>query len=142
MSHWEDIRAIARGLHEELSGRAGGSHDPNAILDAASSATGIERIPLPTGDPLLYGSAEAVLYDGSIWYNNAVAGWQKLFFQAHEYAHHYLHSETCACGSCSMDEEVSEGDLGFGIQRVEGYGPHERRELEANVFARELLLPS
>ena len=28
-----------------------------------------------------------------------------------------------------------------GLQRVEDYGAHERRELQANVFARELLLP-
>jgi DNA helicase II / ATP-dependent DNA helicase PcrA len=142
MNHWDSVRARARALHAELSARAGGAHNPKAILDAASSMTGIERIPLPPGDPLLYGSADAVLYEESIWFNNAVEPWQKHFFQAHEYAHHWLHNEICTCATCTMDNESSEGDLGFGIQRVEGYGPHERRELEANVFAREFLLPS
>ena len=28
-----------------------------------------------------------------------------------------------------------------GLQRVEDYGAHERRELQANVFAREFLFP-
>jgi len=142
MSHWDSVRARARALRSELSAKAGGAHNPKAILDAASSMTGIERIPLPPGDPLLFGSADAVLYEESIWFNNGVEPWQKHFFQAHEYAHHWLHNETCACATCTMDDEISESDLGFGIQRVEGYGPHERRELEANVFARELLLPS
>src|SRR5258708_6089325 len=127
MSHWEDVRAKARLIHAELSTKAGGVHDPKAILDAATSATGIQLIPLPPGDPLLYGSADAVLYDGAIWFNNAVLAWQKWFYQAHEFAHHWLHSESCTCATCSMDEEVSEGELGFGVQQLEGYGPHQRR---------------
>ena len=37
---------------------------------------------------------------------------------------------------------MPEERIPLGIQRVEGYGPRERRECQANVFAREFLLPS
>jgi len=37
---------------------------------------------------------------------------------------------------------MPEERIPLGIQRVEGYGPRERRECQANVFAREFLLPT
>src|ERR1700722_19909576 len=142
MNHWDSIRAKAREVHEILAKRAGNDRSPEALLNAASSLTGIERFPLPKGDPLLYGAADAVLHSGAVWYNADVLPWQILFFQAHEFSHHWLHNDICVCADCSIDAEATEDELGFGVQRVEGYGPHERRELEANVFARELLLPT
>ena len=38
--------------------------------------------------------------------------------------------------------EAIEEPLPVGVNRVEGYGPEELREREANVFAREFLLPT
>src|ERR1700680_4756135 len=59
--------------------------------------------PLPNGDPLLYGAADAVLHSGAVWYNADVLPWQVLFFQAHEFSHHWLHSDICVCADCSID---------------------------------------
>src|SRR5262249_43552214 len=41
-----------------------------------------------------------------------------------------------------FDPEAAEEAIPLGVERVEGYGPLERREREANVFAREFLLPT
>lgn len=141
MSHWAEIRARAREKHAELAAAAGNDHLPRAMLNAADTAVGYQRIPLAAGDPLLYG-AEACLYSGFIWFNSDLEPWRIVFNQAHEYAHLWLHGTTRVCTDCEFDVEASEDESAVGVDRVEGYGPHERRELEANVFARELLLPT
>jgi len=142
MNHWDAIREKARETHERLAVLTGDDRSPVALLSAAKSSTGIESFPLPASDPLLYGAADAVLHSGCIWYNADLPGWQVLFNQAHEFSHHWLHGGDGVRSDCHIDTEATEDELGFGIQRVEGYGPHERRELEANVFAREFFLPA
>ncbi len=141
MSHWSEIRARAREKHAELATAAGNDHSPRGMLNAADTAAGYQRIPLAAGDPLLYG-AEACLYGGFIWFNSDLEPWRVVFNQAHEYAHLWLHGTTRICTDCEFDLEASEDESPVGVDRVEGYGPHERRELEANVFAREFLLPT
>lgn len=54
---------------------------------------------------------------------------------AHELGHLDLHSEFGPC------EPGLLGSTTRALSRVESYGPRERRELQANVFAREFLLP-
>jgi Zn-dependent peptidase ImmA (M78 family) len=122
MSHWAEIRALARKKHAELSARAGNDHSPTAILNAADTAAGHQRIPLAAGDPLLYG-AEACIYDGFVWFNSELAPWQIAFNQAHEYAHYWLHGTTHVCMDCEFDDEASEDESPVGVDRVEGYGP-------------------
>lgn len=75
-----------------------------------------------------------------IWFSDALAPEVAVYFRAHEYAHHWLHGPGF---SCSTDEVMqgAAGDLAMGVSRVQGYSPGERQEHEANVFARELLLP-
>ena len=55
---------------------------------------------------------------------------------AHELGHKILHrpQEVCELAQC-------EGGGSRALSRVETYGPRERRELQANVFAREFVLP-
>ena len=45
------------------------------------------------------------------------------------------------CGSNDIDPSRSTEAAPVGLERVEDYGARERRELQANVFGRELLLP-
>ena len=88
--------------------------------------------------------------ESSVYYNDGVALWRAHFCQAHEFAHLWLrHAHDtvdedgpAACSSDDVDVEASETSIPVGVQRVEGYGPRERREREANVFAREFLLPT
>lgn len=140
MNHWDSIRLQARERHEAALVITGGDASAEALLFAAEKMTGIERQGLCAGHPLLY-KAVAILHADFIWFNKDVDEWQRQFNQAHEYAHYWRHGEGSLCGEADIDAEASEDAITLGAQRVDGYGPHERRELEANVFAREFLLP-
>jgi ATP-dependent DNA helicase UvrD/PcrA len=142
MDHWDMIRVKARQQRAIICAATGGDMSAAALLSAADTLTGLRRVGVAPDDPLLYG-AEAVLHSGVIWYRDDVEPWRALFYQAHEYAHYWHHGgvDSSFCAESDMDTEASEDGVPFGSQRVEGYGPHERRELEANVYAREFLLP-
>ena len=88
-------------------------------------------VPKPVLDPSV----------GGIFYKESVSEDQAAFYQAHEFGHHFLDSATGACSGTDIEVTMPEERIPLGIQRVEGYGPRERRECQANVFAREFLLP-
>jgi superfamily I DNA/RNA helicase len=149
MPHWSYIRAQARLRHREVQASVAkvAPHIPAALnaeqlLLQAETLTGLVRIPLASGDPLLYG-AEATLDDGFIYYNAEIAPWLRLYYQAHEFAHHWLHHRLSGslCTGDDVDYTESEDKSLYGEGRIEAYGPRQRREMEANVFAREFLLP-
>ena len=144
MGHWQDIRRAARARRVDvLEGAVGGDSSAAALLAAAESLTQVRREPVPTGDPLLYGGVAALdAGNGVVWYDDDADPGLVAFFQAHEYAHFWLGNGPTACEGADVDAEVSEEPLPLGVRRVEGYGPDERREREANVFAREFLLPT
>lgn len=148
MPHWSHIRAQARLRHREVQAYAANAapHAASTALTAsqllsyADTLTGLVRIPLASGDPLLYG-AQATLDDGFIYYNAEAEPWLALYYQAHEFAHHWLHNGGSLCSDEDVDYTESEDKSLYGEGRIEAYGPHQRRETEANVFAREFLLP-
>ncbi|MGB9177956.1 MAG: UvrD-helicase domain-containing protein, partial [Pyrinomonadaceae bacterium] len=148
MPHWSYIRAQARLRHREVqtSAAKAAPHTATAAMTAAQllayaeTLTGLVRIPLAFGDPLLYG-AQATLDDGFIYYNAEITPWLALYYQAHEFAHHWLHNGGSLCSDEDVDYTESEDKSLYGEGRIEAYGPHQRREMEANVFAREFLLP-
>ena len=120
--------------------------DPSAesLLAAAERLTSIERIGLPAGDSLLDSAATRQLDHGMkrVWFNREVEPGLARFYQAHEYAHLWLHPDRENQPEFNLDPEAIEEPLPVGVNRVEGYGPEELREREANVFAREFLLPT
>ncbi len=140
MNHWDVIRLQAREKHTTALEVSGGDLSAEALLTAAAELTGIPRQGLPAGHPLLY-QAQAVLDTDYVWFNRDVLTWQAQFNQAHEYAHHWRHGEDAVCFEVDIDLGASEDAIALGADRVDGYGPHERRELEANLFAREFFLP-
>src|SRR5437763_1934353 len=148
MPHWSYIRAQDRLLHREVQAYAASVvlHTASAPLSArqllvyAETLTGLVRIPLAAGDPLLYG-AQATLDDGFIYYNAEIESRLALYYQAHEFAHYWLHNGGSLCSDEDVDYTESEDKSLYGEGRIEAYGPHQRREMEANVFAHEFLLP-
>lgn len=149
MHHWSYIRRQARARLREVREHARLSTAPHLahvdltaaqLLDYAEVLTGLGRVPLAAGDPLLYG-AQATLDDGFIYYNAEAESWLVLFYQAHEFAHHWLHQGATVCSGEAVDYTETEDKPLYGEARIEAYGPHQRREREANVFAREFLLP-
>ena len=142
MEGFDTVRALARRRHDEACTAADGKASAANLLDGATALTDIERNAVADDDPILCG-AEAVLDPsvGGIFYKESVSEEQAAFYQAHEFGHHFLDSATGACSGTDIDVTMPEERIPLGIQRVEGYGPHERRECQANVFAREFLLP-
>lgn len=64
----------------------------------------------------------------------------KAFLVAHEIGHFRLHPTTT--GSVEVSQSALTGETeSNGVSLVESYGARERQELQANVFAREFLLP-
>lgn len=140
MQYWDEVRLKARYFRQVMLEHSGGDASAEALLNSAESITNIPREGVPTDDPLLFG-AYAVLRLRVVWYDRGRDRWQQLFDQLHEYAHFWLGDEECICGESDLNWESSEDSVPLGAARVAGYGPHERRELTANLFARELLLP-
>lgn len=143
MEGFDLIRHGARVRHAEARAKASGDQTAAALLDGATNLTGIARQAVPDDDPVLCG-AEAVLDRSTpaIFYKKSVGAAEANFYQAHEFAHYWLDSATGACSTGEIDDSMPEERIPLGIQRVEGYGPRERRECQANVFAREFLLPA
>ena len=142
MEDFDTVRALARRKHGEACERTDGQKSAAALLDGTASITNVARQAVPDDDPVLYG-AEAILDSSvdAIFFKQSVSPEQAVFYQAHEFAHHFLDNTTAACGGSDIDVTMPEERIPLGIQRVEGYGPRERRECQANVFAREFLLP-
>ena len=143
MSHWDDIRQQARAQRTAVLGDDSGVTSAESLLAATDRLTGFGRVPLPAGDPLLDGGDAALdLEMQLIWFNRDVSPRLALFYQAHEYAHLWLHPNHANHAEFDLDPEAIEEPLPIGVNRVDGYGPEELREREANVFAREFLLPT
>ncbi|HEY2593921.1 MAG TPA: UvrD-helicase domain-containing protein, partial [Chloroflexota bacterium] len=142
MTLWEDIRGQARAARADAGVR--GLVAAERLLETAADRARLVMEGLPNGHPLLFG-AEAVLDCdmGVIWFDRSVEARLARFYQAHELGHLYLHpTEVLACDAASLDVEAGEEEAQTGVRRVEGYSPAERGEREANVFAREFLLPT
>lgn len=144
MSNWDRIRQFAREFHVEVCNFGDEKHQVGAsaeiLLAKAEKTTKIKRKGYRKGHPLLRGALARFERD-TILFDNTVAPWLSLYHQAHEYGHIRLgHGERC-CTASDIDSEAAEEKLPIGVHRVEGYGPQEQIECEANVFAREFLLP-
>ena len=143
MSHWDEIRRQARTQRAAALQEAVGDSSAESLLAATERLTGFERIGLPAGDSLLDGGEATLDHDMErVWFNREVEPDLARFYQAHEYAHLWLHPERGNHPEFGLDPEAVEEPLPVGVNRVEGYGPEELREREANVFAREFLLPT
>lgn len=114
---------------------------PLAVVEAAAKSLELDLIELPSGDPALKGAR--ALYDdqsGAICFEATSAAADRALLIAHELGHAELHAGSSTCDSSAIDPSQTSQNSPTGIQRVEDYGAKERRELQANVYARELLL--
>ncbi len=144
---WDKSRAAARKLRSELSkpdsngisikGTAKEEIQAEVLVSDGLESAGLRcRLRLPS-DPLLSG-AHAVLDPEmrTIWVRSDASAPERRVFIAHELAHFHLHEggKLCHCSEPDFAEPEA--------MRSVGYGPRQRRETEANVFAREFLLPA
>ena len=141
MNSFEPIRKIAEDLHHQVAGDRA-SKKPMALVDVAIKHLNLGLTWLPTGDPALKG-ARAVFDDqsGTIFAEDIGSDSQRALVVAHEIGHECIHAGSIACSAEDVDPSRSTEAAPVGLQRVEDYGAHERRELQANVFARAFLFP-
>ncbi len=115
---------------------------PATLIAAAVRHLGLEFVLLPPEDTTLKG-ARAIQDEqaGIICCANTESEPERLLLVGHEIGHVRIHSTSAECSAADIDPSRSTEAAPVGLQRVEDYGAHERRELQANVFAREFLLP-
>jgi len=144
MDAFDKVRELAREKNKEALGKLPAGSKAINLVKALAASADLEPYPLDPADALLNG-ALAVLArgDGAIYHVNNVCEEDLAVLIAHELGHFHLHvAETAAnCSSEDVDVSAPSEASPIGADRVAGYGAKERRELQANVFARELLLP-
>src|SRR3954471_6607018 len=142
MDSFEPIRAAAERLHIEIVGNDSSPKQPLELVNAAIAHLKLGLTWLPRGDPALKG-ARAVFdhQSGTIFAEDAGLPAERALLVAHEIGHDRIHIGSTACTAQDVDPSRSTEAAPVGLQRVEDYGAHERRELQANVFAREFLFP-
>jgi DNA helicase II / ATP-dependent DNA helicase PcrA len=142
MDAFDPIRQTAARLHTELVTRGADPSRSWAMVEAAIRHLELELVWLPAGDPALKGAV--ALFDeqsGTICCAKGRDAASHVELIAHEIGHACLHATSSACTAQDIDASRSTEAAPVGLQRVEDYGTRERRELQANVFAREFLLP-
>lgn len=142
MEQWEAIRKLAREKRRDIQSEE--IRDlASALISAAERSTGIKCRQVAPNDSNLSG-AEAVLDPEAktIWYSSGVEKELATLYQVHEFAHHWIDGAHASCQSADIDIDLGEERTPTGLEIVESYGSKERRELQANVFAKEFLLPA
>ncbi len=142
MSSWSEVRRLAGAWHLELYPTTVGLVPAADLLVEAEKVTGVRRLCVPAGDVLLDG-AEAI-YDREghrILYSNGLAEDIARFYVAHEYGHHRLHDAQASCCDDDLDAWTPAEPEGSVVGENDAYSPKQRTEAQANLFAREFLLP-
>lgn len=142
MDSFDPIRAAAAQLHAVLVTKGADPAKPMGLIEAAVAHLGLELTWLAPGNPSLKKSR--ALFDaqtGAILASNAGEVQDRVVLVAHELGHVVIHAASSVCSEHDVDASRSTEAAPVGLQRVEDYGVKERRELQANVFGREFLLP-
>ena len=113
------------------------------LLTALEDTLGLALMPVAPSYPELGGGSAVLKRDQkTIYVSNDFVEWGDKFcgLVAHELGHWFL-DPTHAAKTIADIKTVLGGEGSPAIIKVEAYGARERQELQANVFARELLLP-
>lgn len=142
MDSFDPIRAAAAQLHAALVAKGADPTEPMRLIEAAVVHLDLELTWLAPDNPSLKKSR--ALFDaqaGAILASNAGELQDRVVLVAHELGHVVVHGASSDCSEHDVDASRSTEAAPVGLQRVEDYGVKERRELQANVFGREFLLP-
>ena len=142
MSGWSELRRQARAWHYEIASDADDLPPAATLLARAEALTGVRRFARPAGDALLDGAEACYDREGKrIFYSESLSEDDAAFYVAHEYAHHKLHDLHSRCTADDIDSSTpAEPDMSV-VGDSDAYSPKERAEAQANLFAREFLLP-
>ncbi|WP_174994502.1 UvrD-helicase domain-containing protein [Burkholderia arboris] len=144
MNPFQRARNEARATRERLApGQADTAIPAKDLLGAIEDELGLAIEPVEPSYPDL-GEGSAVLQREQlfIYVSNEVPLWSDVFcgLVAHELGHWFLDA-TKAPITVAHLKTLFGSDGSPAVMKVEAYGARERQELQANVYARELLLP-
>lgn len=142
MDAFEAIRIIAARLHHQLVASGANSLKPLTLIEAAIKHYRLELVFLePANTALNGGRAVFDQQSRTILAEDTGSESDRALLVGHEVGHVATHAKSSCCSSSDIDPSRSTESAPVGLQKVEDYGARERRELEANVFAREFLFP-
>lgn len=142
MSIWSDVRRLAAERHREVAGETDDLVPAATLLDSAQRATGVTCASRPPGDSLLDGGEACYHRDlKKIYYSRGPAIEMARFYIGHEFGHHWLGEASARCDCADLNMLTPAEPEMSAVGDADAYSPKERREAQANVFAREFLLP-
>ncbi|HEX2909859.1 MAG TPA: UvrD-helicase domain-containing protein [Chloroflexia bacterium] len=137
-----EVARKAYEQHEKALEISKGDFTSSALISAAVHLTDLNFFPVGRNDTLLDGGhAKLVSSDNIVWYDEDAGVESYNFYIAHELAHFWLGHPADTCSGKDFDPEIEDMQLSLGVDKIEGYSPQEKKEREANQFAREFLLP-
>lgn len=141
MNPFDRARQQALIARSQLSAKTSTLHASPQLLDNIETVFNVAVDRMPHGHPLLGNGCGALRRDQrTIYVRNDVSRADESYLIAHELGHWFLDADKKELTVAELSAiYASHGSSATMV--VESYGTHERLELQANVFARELLLP-
>jgi DNA helicase-2/ATP-dependent DNA helicase PcrA len=134
---WIDIRRKARACHAKALAATNGDRCAEEIIEAALKADGLE-VETYQFAPGTVGSLNRAFRLVRVQKN--LKHEDELVVIAHEIGHFHLHHDPH--NEVTARPDGLGGDpVDSGAGKVEGYSPNERKEVQADIFAGELLCP-
>ena len=138
----EFARQVAAELHAALVASGSDPWSPYAFALAEAKRRGIDVEPTTSGAAILDGGrATYVAADDLILHENIGSPFEQAFLIAHEIGHVELGDDPDGGPALAIDLTRAAEPSPIGIDRVVDYGRRQRREVQMDLFARELLLP-
>jgi len=135
-------RRRAADLHAVAVARGLDPTDPYAFAVAIAKDRGLDVDTANPGAAILdNGRATLVPEDDLIVHENIGSPFEQAFLVAHEIGHHELGDATTPATVIEADPARASEPSPTGIDRVIDYGRRQRREVQMDLFGRELLLP-
>jgi superfamily I DNA/RNA helicase len=138
----ELARQVAAELHASLVASGADPWSPYDFAVAEAKRRGIDVEPTAAGACVLDGArATFVAADDLILHERVGSAFEQAFLVAHEIGHVELGDDPDSDTAPTIDPSRAAELSPVGMDRVVDYGHRQRREVQMDLFARELLLP-
>jgi superfamily I DNA/RNA helicase len=135
-------RRRAADLHAAAVARGLDPTDPYAFAVAVAKDRGLDVDTANPGAAVLdNGRATLIPEDDLIVHENVGSPFERAFLVAHELGHHELGDATAPATVIEADPARPSEPPPIGLDRVVDYGRRQRREVQMDLFGRELLVP-
>ena len=138
----EVARRRAADINAELIAKGADVRQPYQLAIAASDRAGVEVQSVAKGSAILNGARAIYDPDMPVIIHEATGSdFEDAFLVAHEVGHVELGDRTQRYEASDVDPSRPAEMPPVGAERVEDYSRRQRREVQMDLFARELLLP-